>query len=294
MSGSAGTSGAAALEPILAAIEALTPAQRRDLQRWLHATGLFVAEELVTDQHRLRVATAVRDPELPGAVRLRQSSIFDGSAEAAPPARATPPPAQPARDEAPARPQPEAARPAAPPAPPPVPATPVAPPTKPAGPTGRVVLGTPQPADKAATEMAPLPGMAPEAAIAIVFDGGSRGNPGEGYGSYQLRWPGAPPQLTRLQFGSDYTNNEAEYDTLIRALEDVHKRLHQSGAALDSARVEVRGDSKLVIQQVLGNWKCKDERMARRCAQVRKLLAPLGGWSLKWHDRSNSVRDLGH
>ena len=164
----------------------------------------------------------------------------------------------------------------------------------PAGPTGRVVIGTPKPADKAASEMAPLPGQAPGGAVGIVFDGGSRGNPGEGYGSYQLRWPGSPPQLTRLQFGSDYTNNEAEYDTLIRALEDVHKRLHHSGAALDSARVEVRGDSKLVIQQVLGNWKCKDERMAARCAQVRKLLAPLGGFSLKWHDRSNSVRDLGH
>jgi ribonuclease HI len=159
---------------------------------------------------------------------------------------------------------------------------------------GRVVLGAPQPADAAAPEMAPLPGLAPEGAIGIVFDGGSKGNPGDGYGSYQLRWPGAQPQVVRLQFGKNYTNNEAEYDTLIRALEDVHKRLDQMGAAPRSARVEINGDSQLVIRQVLGEWKCKDARMAQRRDRVRQLLTGLGSWTLHWHDRSNSVRDLGH
>ena len=43
--------------------------------------------------------------------------------------------------------------------------------------------------------MSPLPGQAPEQPIEIIFDGGSRGNPGQGYGSYALLWPGLPQQV---------------------------------------------------------------------------------------------------
>ncbi len=67
--------------------------------------------------------------------------------------------------------------------------------------------------------MHPVPGQAPERPIVIIFDGGSKGNPGKGYGSYALRWPGQQERIVKLQFGDDVTNNEAEYDTLIAALE---------------------------------------------------------------------------
>ncbi|MGL4651189.1 MAG: hypothetical protein ACRC1H_17415, partial [Caldilineaceae bacterium] len=184
------------IDSIFAAIETLTPAQRRKLQKRLHATGLFVAEDLLSDQNRLRVATAVRDPDLPGAVKLRQSTIFE--IPPAPPL-AEPTPADPAETEVtpPATLRAPSLVPAKPPINPPA-----------AKPPGRVVLGAPHAAEPTTHEMAPLPGQAPEGPIAIVFDGGSKGNPGEGYGSYQLRWPGVQPQLVRLQFGSNYTNNE--------------------------------------------------------------------------------------
>jgi ribonuclease HI len=315
VSGSSGS-----IEELIAAIAQLPPEQRRQLQRRLHAAGLFVAEDLLTDQNRLGVAIAVRDSKAPGAVQARQRSLFaDAFAEIEKAERSKPAAAK-AGEANPAASKPAASKSAAsksaasetaPPSGPadarPRPST--SPPAstreaatpKPVGPRaasapapGRVVIGAPQRGDSAPHAMTPLPGQAPEAPIAIVFDGGSKGNPGEGYGSYQLRWPGAQPQLVRLQFGSNYTNNEAEYDTLIRALEDVHRRLQQLEADPGSARVEIRGDSQLVIRQVLGEWKCKDARMAQRRDQVRKLLTPLGGWSLTWHDRSNSVRDLGH
>jgi len=126
--------------------------------------------------------------------------------------------------------------------------------------------------------------------IKLVFDGGSNGNPGAGYGSYQLTVRGKPETPKRLKFGPNYTNNEAEYDTLIAALEAIIKR------AKDPRRVQldIRGDSQLVIKQITGAWKIKEPRMLERVRQVHALLQQLGEWRATWHDRSKSVEALGH
>lgn len=131
---------------------------------------------------------------------------------------------------------------------------------------------------------------APMAPITLVFDGGSIGNPGRGYGSYQLTVRGKTEAPRRLEFGAGYTNNEAEYDTLIAALEMIVQR------ANDPRRVqlEIRGDSQLVIKQITGQWKIKEPRMLQRAQRVHELLQQLGGWRATWHDRSKSVEALGH
>jgi ribonuclease HI len=126
--------------------------------------------------------------------------------------------------------------------------------------------------------------------IHLVFDGGSIGNPGKGYGSYQLTIRGKAEQPKRLDFGDGYTNNEAEYDTLIGALEAVIRRAKEPRRV----QLEIRGDSQLVIKQIKGEWKVKEPRMLQRVQRVRALLDQLGGWDAKWHDRSNSVDALGH
>lgn len=258
------------LEALVDVIAALPPAQRRALQRRLHTAGIFVAEELLSDQHKLAVAPALRPAQ-------RTAPIAKAPAAAH---VATQPPLIPPQIVE--KPQTERLVIALPPA------------NSKAG--GKAVMGVPQhvEADDDPHAMPPLPGQAPAQPIGIIFDGGSRGNPGEGYGSYQVRWPGAQPQVVRLRFGNHMTNNEAEYDTLIGALEAVLKRLVDSGAAPKTARVEVRGDSLLVINQVMGLWKCKDARMAARRDSVRALLKQFGDWSLAHHDRENSVRALGH
>lgn len=162
--------------------------------------------------------------------------------------------------------------------------------------SGKVVVGPPTSATTTIDPhaMPPVPGQAPEQAISIVFDGGSKGNPGEGYGSYQLLWPGTQPQVVRLRFGDRVTNNEAEYDTLIAALDAVMKRLEDNHADPTGARIDIRGDSLLVVNQVMGKWQCKEERMQERRDHVRALLKRFGQWRLSHHDRSNSVKALGH
>jgi ribonuclease HI len=126
--------------------------------------------------------------------------------------------------------------------------------------------------------------------ITLIFDGGSIGNPGRGYGSYRLTISGKAERPRRIELGEGYTNNEAEYDTLAVALEAILSR------ADDPKRVqlEIRGDSQLVINQLNGTWKVKEPRMRERLERVRALLDRLGSWRAIWHERSKSVKALGH
>ncbi len=147
----------------------------------------------------------------------------------------------------------------------------------------------------------------------LVFDGGSLGNPGPGYGSYALIGASPvelsihrasdgktsassvePERLVRLDFGGEMTNNEAEYDTLIAGLSDLIQRLTEANRSPSEFSIEVRGDSSLAINQVSGVWKARDERMRARRNQVRELLGRFAAYRLKLQPRQESVRILGH
>jgi ribonuclease HI len=128
----------------------------------------------------------------------------------------------------------------------------------------------------------------------IVFDGGSEGNPGFGYGSYAVIARDGRQRVRRLDFGDDVTSNEAEYDTLIAALGDMSERVEAVGKRPADFTIEVRGDSNLVLRQVRGEWKAKNERMRHRRDVVRGLLSRFGGYRLVEQPREESVRVLGH
>lgn len=251
---------------IVEAIRRLDPARRRRLQRRLRTSGLWEPTELLTDRNRLQVAPALgqRYAEVVRRQGRRRS----------PPARFVP---------------------VERPAPPPAPVQPGTPEDYRSPVSGKAVVGAPtEPAEADPHAMAPLPGQAPEQPIVVIFDGGSRGNPGQGYGSYALRWPGQAQQIVQLRFGDRVTNNEAEYDTLIAALEAILRRLRDSGASPATAKLEVRGDSLLVINQVLGIWECKEPRLQVRRDRARALLEQFGHWRLLHHAREHSVNTLGH
>lgn len=125
----------------------------------------------------------------------------------------------------------------------------------------------------------------------IVFDGGSLGNPGKGYGSYQIvDAAGAIVAEQRLEYGDAITNNGAEFRTLIAALE-------RALAAADGAtalRVAVRGDSQLVVNGVTGAWKIKHPDLKPLHARACELLARFAAADVRWHRRDRSVDALGH
>jgi ribonuclease HI len=126
----------------------------------------------------------------------------------------------------------------------------------------------------------------------IVFDGGSLGNPGLGYGSYEITSEGAVlHRVERQEFGQGVTNNQAEYRSLIGALAWL---LDHLGDAARTATVSVNGDSQLVLNQLDGKWKVKNEGLKPFFAEASSLRKRFGRVTLTWHDRSNSVRRLGH
>ncbi len=129
------------------------------------------------------------------------------------------------------------------------------------------------------------------AAFEIVFDGGSLGNPGKGYGSYEVTSGGSVLRHQREDFGANVTNNQAEYLTLIRALEWLDTSL--AGNRTGST-ILINGDSKLVLNQVQGLWKINAEPLRPLAQRVRDLLKGYKSSSLVWHARANSVKRLGH
>ncbi len=128
----------------------------------------------------------------------------------------------------------------------------------------------------------------------LVFDGGSKGNPGPAYGSFRWRPPsGAPWPVERRAFG-EATNNEAEYRTLIAALEYLLGRLAERGANPSHVVLEIHGDSRLVLSQVEGTWKTKEQRLRTLRDQARDLLGRFGDYTLVHQPREATVAVLRH
>jgi ribonuclease HI len=137
------------------------------------------------------------------------------------------------------------------------------------------------------TSTAPATGLTFE----IVFDGGSLGNPGKGYGSYEITCNGDVLRHVRHDYGDSITNNQAEYQTLIEALKWLADDL---GPNARSARLIVNGDSQLVINQLTGKWKVKHPGIRPLVQEALALIGRFGEVGLTWHARSNSVKRLGH
>lgn len=128
----------------------------------------------------------------------------------------------------------------------------------------------------------------------IIFDGGSRGNPGEAYGSFRIQKDDSALQApARLSFGRG-TNNEAEYMALIAAIEDCRSQILNEQSSPAEVTLEIRGDSSLVLNQLEGSYKAKDARMRRYRDKTLGLLVDFKQVKYVHQARAKSVRLLGH
>ena len=151
----------------------------------------------------------------------------------------------------------------------------------------------PRPAQPSALDEFAANTLAGDADYVVVFDGGSEGNPGRGYGSYAIV-AGSRSDIKRVRFGDDMTSNEAEYAALLQALDDVQGRIERAARLPEEFGIEVRGDSALVLKQVSGAWKAKDERMRLMRDAVRRSLRRFKANRLTLQPREESVKLLGH
>lgn len=123
----------------------------------------------------------------------------------------------------------------------------------------------------------------------VECDGGSRGNPGiAGCGSSVLE--GDQEVAARWEFIAKATNNVAEYQGLINALELAIEVAKIRGVAAADLEIQVRMDSKLVVEQMSGRWKIKHPDMKPLAARVKELEAALAAVTYNWVPRAQNKR----
>ena len=106
----------------------------------------------------------------------------------------------------------------------------------------------------------------------VYFDGASRGNPGPAAIGWVLVTDEGIVDEGGDRIG-ETTNNRAEYDALIRALEAA------DGYGFDE--VDVRGDSELIVRQVRGEYDTNNPELRERRVRARELLARFDRWTIE-------------
>ncbi|WP_054813324.1 bifunctional RNase H/acid phosphatase [Nocardia arizonensis] len=118
--------------------------------------------------------------------------------------------------------------------------------------------------------------------VIVEADGGSRGNPGPaGYGAVVYDAEHAAVLAERREFLGVATNNVAEYRGLIAGLE--------AAAELGAREVDVRMDSKLVVEQMTGRWKVKHAAMVPLAERARALVADFDRVRFTWIPRARNA-----
>ena len=118
--------------------------------------------------------------------------------------------------------------------------------------------------------------------VTVEADGGSRGNPGPaGYGAVVREAATGEVLLERAESLGVATNNVAEYSGLIAGL--------RAAAELGAAHVDVRMDSKLVVEQMSGRWQIKNPGLRPLAAEAAKLVRRFDTVTFDWIPRERNA-----
>jgi ribonuclease HI len=108
--------------------------------------------------------------------------------------------------------------------------------------------------------------------LTVNVDGGARGNPGPAAIGVVVRDEGGAIVEAVGETIGKTTNNVAEYKALLRGIE--------LAAAHGATEVALIGDSQLIVRQVEGRYKVKDEKMKPLHAAAKKALADFDKWTI--------------
>jgi probable phosphoglycerate mutase len=117
--------------------------------------------------------------------------------------------------------------------------------------------------------------------VTVEADGGSRGNPGPaGYGAVVREADTGEILLERYASLGITTNNVAEYTGLIAGL--------TAALELNATHVDVRMDSKLVIEQMSGRWQIKNPGLRPLAAEAATLVGRFARVTFDWIPRERN------
>ena len=101
--------------------------------------------------------------------------------------------------------------------------------------------------------------------LTIYVDGASRGNPGPAGIGIVIEDEKGITKAKISGYIGETTNNQAEYKALIMGLREAAK--------LKAEHVDIRTDSKLLAEQIQGNYKVRNANLRLLFQQVKQLLA---------------------
>jgi ribonuclease HI len=111
-------------------------------------------------------------------------------------------------------------------------------------------------------------------------DGGARGNPGPAGAGGVVQTPNGEILAEVSEYLGVTTNNIAEYKALILTL--------QKASRFGSKSLEVRADSELMVKQLKGEYKVKNEGLKPLYAEAKELLARYKNVTVKHVYRSDN------
>ena len=119
--------------------------------------------------------------------------------------------------------------------------------------------------------------------VVVEADGGARGNPGPaGFGAVVREAATGEILVERAEAIGTATNNVAEYAGLIAGL--------KAAADLGAVEVEVRMDSKLVVEQMSGRWRIKHPGLRPLAAEAAALVRRFDTVRFTWIPRDRNKR----
>ncbi len=119
--------------------------------------------------------------------------------------------------------------------------------------------------------------------VLIYFDGASRSNPGPSGAGWTIRASNGIKENGCKYLGR-MTNNEAEYHSLLLALDWVVRHLDSA-----SCHLFMKGDSQLIARQLTGEYAVKNARLRILFDKVMDHLKTFLKWEIEWIPRDDNV-----
>jgi ribonuclease HI len=118
--------------------------------------------------------------------------------------------------------------------------------------------------------------------LRVFTDGAARGNPGPAGLGISIEDENGMKLRTLHKWIGTATNNQAEYLALIEGLKAVR--------AWNPDRLEIRLDSKLVVEQIKGSYRVKEPQLKELYALATELVREFPDWNIEHVDREQNKR----
>jgi ribonuclease HI len=120
------------------------------------------------------------------------------------------------------------------------------------------------------------------AEIVIYSDGAARGNPGPAGAGAVLQDSKGKVKSEVCRYLGEMTNNQAEYHALLLALNEAKK--------LGATRLRIYADSELVVRQINGDYRVKNQGLKPLFQEIMNRLRGVGVYTIEYLPREKNKR----